>query len=306
MNGHRRGIALLIAAAAACTATAAALAALQTPQQVTTAQGRQTIPAAEAGGAYLAYAQSRPTNRNRTDVYVKQAGQPRIKVNRKGIAWPGGFDGNSFVYQQDYRGQSDIHLFDLTTHQRSVPAGVNTSRWEWQPTISNGWILYGQEWGSRPVNDRVILWNSGTSDRRILDSQVGSPNELLWPGQVNQDYATWARWARRNTRLNVFRYQISTQTTVMVPRPLGRSQYAGSVSSDGTIFYVRSRLTCGSHVVIHEYDPNTATDTALAAIPAGYDIYVTYTVDEGGGVHTVYFDRFRCSTGASHIYKVTA
>src|SRR5689334_3867743 len=123
MNGHRRGIALVIAAAAACTATAAALAALQTPQQVTTAQGRQTIPAAEAGGAYLAYAQSRPTNRQRYDVYVKQAGQPRIKVNRKGVAWPGGFDGNSFVYQQDYRGQSDIHLFDLTTHQHSVPSG---------------------------------------------------------------------------------------------------------------------------------------------------------------------------------------
>jgi hypothetical protein len=308
MNGHRRGIAFAAVAVGACVLTAVAVAGtvLQTPQQVTSAQGRQTIPAAAPGGAYIAYAQSRPRHPSLNDVYVKPAGLPRIKVNSRGVGWPGGFDGTSFVYQQLYHGQSDIHLFDLTTHQHSVPDGVNTRRWEWQPSISGGWILYGQEWGSRPVNDRVILWNSTLSDRRVLDSQVGPPNETLWPGQVNGDYATWSRWARHNTRLNVFRYQISTETTVKVPHPTRRVQYAVSVSSDGTVFYVRSRTACGASVRLHEYDPTTQTDTTLAALPAGYDVNVTYTVDEGGGVHTVYFDRFRCKTGASHIYKITA
>ena len=143
MNGHRRGIALIIATAAACSATAVAVAGtpLQTPVQVTRAAGRQTIPAAEAGGAWIAYAQSRPRHPGKVDAYVKQSGQPRIKVNTRGVAWPGGFDGNTFVYQQLYRGQSDIHLFDLTTHHHSSPDGVNTPRWEWQPTISGQWIL---------------------------------------------------------------------------------------------------------------------------------------------------------------------
>jgi Tol biopolymer transport system component len=305
MNGHRRGIVLLAAVLGACIVTGVALAgtALQTPQQVTSSSGRQAIPAAAPGGAYLAYAQSRPTHKNVYDVYVKPAGQPRIKVNHRGVGWPGAFDGNTFIYQQAYRGQSDIHLFDLTTHQRSIPSGVNTNRWEWQPSMSNGWILYGQIWGSRPDNDRIILWNSTMSDRRILAHQIGKPDARLWPGQVNGDYATWTRWGRR---LNIFRYQITTDTTIKIPRPSDRPQYAASVSSDGTVFYVRSRNACGARVFLREYDPQTLTDTALAALPPGYDVNVTYTVDEGGGEHTIYFDRFRCKTGASHIFKITA
>jgi Tol biopolymer transport system component len=307
MNGHRRGLAVLGALVLAGTATAVAIAgtALQTPQQVTHQRGRQTIPAAAPGGAYIAYAQSRRGNRNHFDVYLQQAGHTRIKVNGRGQGWPGGFFGNTFIYQQLNRGQSDIHVFDLTTHHRSVPPGVNTRRWEWQPSISGQWILYGQEWGARPINDRVILWNAAEQDRRVLDQQIGRPDETLWPGQVSGDFATWTRWARRGTRLNVFRYQISTHTTVKVPRPPRHAQYAASVSSDGTIFYVRSGLACGAHAVLHEYDPGTQTDTALARVPLGYDVNVTYTVDEDPG-HTVYFDRFRCRTGSSHIFKITA
>ncbi len=308
MNGHRRGIAVLGAVVLAGTATAVALAgtALQTPQQVTHRRGRQVVPAATPGAAFIAYAQSRRSNPHHFDAYVVPNGGSRVKLNRRGEGWPGGFDGTTLAYQQAYRGQSDIHLYNLTTHKRSTPPGVNTNRWEWQPSISGGWILYGQEWGRSQINDKVILWNHGLSDRRVLDQQSSRRHDPLFPGQVNGDFATWTRWTRR---LNVYRYQISTGTTVRVPRPTGTSQYAGTVSNDGTVFYVRSDTpsgtTCGVGVRLHEYDPATQIDTTLAALPAGYDIGVTYTVDEDPG-HTVYFDRIRCSTGGSHIFKITA
>jgi hypothetical protein len=40
-------------------------------------------------------------------------------------------------------------------------------------------------------------------------------------------------------------------------------------------------------------------------MPQGYDIFRTFAVDEGGGVTSVYFSRYQCSTGTSHIYKIT-
>ena len=40
--------------------------------------------------------------------------------------------------------------------------------------------------------------------------------------------------------------------------------------------------------------------------PAGYDVFTkTFAVDEGAGVTSVYFDRVQCSTGKSHVYKIT-
>jgi hypothetical protein len=57
--------------------------------------------------------------------------------------------------------------------------------------------------------------------------------------------------------------------------------------------------------VIRENVPGVS-DTALATLPAGYDVFKTYAVDEGGGVTSVYFDRFNCSTGkGGDIFKVT-
>src|SRR6478672_13895405 len=131
-----------------------AWATLVTPQPVVTAKGRQFLASAAPGGAYLAYDQSRPGHPNQFDVYVKPAGVRRFKVNTRGHAFGGGIDGTTMIYQSVLGGQSNLRLFNLATHARSAPAGVNTKRWEWLPSISGDWILYGQRWGSHPVNGR--------------------------------------------------------------------------------------------------------------------------------------------------------
>jgi Tol biopolymer transport system component len=303
---HRRWrMALLGATAAGGVFVAAAWAALLTPQPVVTAKGRQILPSAVAGATYLAYSQSRPHHGNLYDVYVKPAGEPRYKVNRRGVGYAGGLDGTTLVWQSVRNGQSDLRLFDVAAHTGSVPSGVNTRRWEFWPTISGDWILYGQLWHRRPVNWRVILHNTNTAETRVLDERINRPHREVDPGQVNGDYATWESWNSRTNVANVFRYQISTQTSMKLPEPAGRSQYYASVTPDGTVYYVRSRLVgCGNHVVIRQYAGGV--DTPLATLPLGSDVLTrTFAVDEGGGVTTVYFDRYQCSTGRTHIYKIT-
>jgi hypothetical protein len=184
--------------------------------------------------------------------------------------------------------------------------GVNTLNYEWQPTISGPWMLFGRaSLHVRPVSDHIVLHNAITPETRVLDQQVGIPDRLLSPGQVNGDFATWDRYTYATHTGNVFRYQISTLTTFKVPIPVGKIQYASSTNPTGDVFYVRSSIGCGKQVVIREDVPGVS-DVALAVMPAGYDIVRTFAVDEGGGVTSLYFDRFNCATGNGYdIYKLT-
>jgi len=300
-RGWRMGVAAgLVVIGLVCAATAWAT--LLTPEPVVTAKGRQIHASAALAGAYLAYGQSRPGNSDAFDVYVKPAGRRRFKVNARGQGFAGGIDGTNLIWQRVRNGQSDLRLFDLASHTRSVPNGVNTRRFEFWPTISGDWILYGQTW-HRFVNWRVILHNTNTSETRILDERVNRFHVRVGPGQVNGDYATWETINGRTSVLNVFLYQISTATTTKLPRPTGKVQYYPSVTADGTVFYLRSGLGCG-HVVLRKYA--AGVDTPLAVLPRGYDVLSnTFAVDEGGGVTSVYFDRVQCSTGKSHIYIIT-
>ena len=305
-NGfHRRGwrvgaAAGLVVVGLVCVATAWAT--LLTPEPVVTAKGRQIRPSAAPAGAYLAYSQSRPGHPDVFDVYVKPAGTPRYKVNTRGQGFAGGIDGTTLIWQSVRDGQSDLRLFDLASHTRSVPAGVNTRRWEFGPTISGDWILYGQTWGRAP-NWRVILHNTNTSETRILDERVNRPHTQVSPGQVNGDYATWESMNYRTNVRTCFCIRSRPRRRRSCQGPPASCSTHPSVTPDGTVFYLRSGLGCG-HDVLREYA--AGVDTPLARLPRGYDALTnTFAVDEGGGVTSVYFDCVQCSTGKSHIYKIT-
>src|SRR3954462_8482334 len=120
-----------------------AWATLLTPQPVVTAKGRQFSASATPGGTYLSYEQSRPGHPNQFAVDVKPAGVRRFKVNTEGVAYGGGIDGTTMIYQSVRSGQSDLRLLGRATHARWTTAAVNTRRRECQSTISGDWILYG-------------------------------------------------------------------------------------------------------------------------------------------------------------------
>ncbi len=84
--------------------------------------------------------------------------------------------------------------------------------------------MFGRENSNvRPVSDRIVLHNTNTGETRVLMTQVGTPDWVLFADQVNGDYASWTRWVKRTLTVDVFRYQISTATLQSFSGRSGRS-----------------------------------------------------------------------------------
>lgn len=84
-------------------------------------------------------------------------------------------------------------------------------------------------------------------------------------------------------------------------------QYAGSVSSDGTVYLVRTgnldHWVCGSHTKLVRV-PVGGPGVVIASLPDNKDAFSTFALDEMGGSTTMYFDRFPCGTDVGGIYRI--
>jgi hypothetical protein len=294
---------LVVLAAATLSAVMATVAyaqhALTGATPVVTRKGWQYLPSATQGATYVAYSE---TAGRRIFLFVKPHGR-RVQVTRRGQTYDGGFDGTTLIYQQAFRrrGVSDIHLYDAVSRARSEPDGVNTRAWEYEPTMSNDVILFGRDTRRR---EKVLLRDEDTQTTTVLVNRRLTRRSVTDPGQINGDWVTWSHFSFRSRVGNVFRYQISAHQGSTIPRPAGFAQYAPSMAPNGTMFYVRARTGCGHHVIIRENVPGEA-DMAIHRVPAGFDVFKTFVVDEGGGEFSVYFDQASCSGHGSNIYKLT-
>ena len=210
-----------------------------TPILTSTADERH--PAVD--GPYMTWTQYPHGRPGRATVFARPtAGSNRFRVSAEGTrAYGGGVDGTTFVYQQVNNGNSSIKLFDAVTRTRTdPPAGVNTERWEWSPTVSGQWLLYGQDASRARGMRRVILFNLVTQEKRILKSSR-TRGSLLVPGQVSGNYAVFWRYSSRDGK--VFVYDIGAQTTEIIQSD--RFDYAPSVTSDGDVYWARSGVGCG-------------------------------------------------------------
>jgi hypothetical protein len=78
----------------------------------------------------------------------------------------GEIDGDWLVYQQFKRGASDLKFFDLSSKRRSnPPRGVNTDQWEYWPSFSGQWLLFGRLSGAAPEGSSCSI-----SRRTLLDA----------------------------------------------------------------------------------------------------------------------------------------
>jgi hypothetical protein len=300
MSTRKRIAAVIVplAVVAAVTATAWASVA-DTP--VRAGRSHEELPSADGDAGYLAWTQNSAARPRHYDAFESLSGAPKVMVNATGTSgYNGGIDGTTLVYQQVRRGQSDLRLFDLARHQRSIPAGVNTPQWEWRPSISGAWLMFGRETlRTRPVKTRVLLHNTATSQTITL---VDAPG-LSEPGQVNGDYAVYTHCGR--VTCNVFRYQISTGHRMKMPNTLSRRvQYAPSVSADGTVYYASSRFTCGKDVRIRRFVAGDTVASLMTILPAGRDINTTYADDMTDGTTRVLHDRASCTGSSDDIYQV--
>ena len=148
------------------------------------------------------------------------------------------------------------------THQRSIPAGVNTrSGSGGRP--SRGVALFGARTCGAPGQDP----GAPAQHRHVPEITLVDTPGLSDPGQVNGDYAVYTHCGK--VTCNVFRYQISTGQRVKMPNASARRvQYAPSVSADGTVYYASSRFACGKDVRIRRFVVVTRR-LADDALPAG-------------------------------------
>jgi len=191
----------------------------------------------------------------------------------------------------------------VNTQTKSQPDGVNTGTWQYEPSLSGEWVLFGRT----TAHKYSILLHDTSTAQTIKLASHRRRGAFLDPGQVMSTLAgSWASYSifNKSTRVsNTYRHDIVGGTTEKIPRPAGRGQYSSSIAPNGTLFYVRSKLGCGKHVVIRENVPGGA-DTPLVSLPAGYDVFHTFVVDEGGGEFTLYYDQASCSSNRSDVYSI--
>jgi hypothetical protein len=309
----KRGLIVLVAAAAFVAVPVAYALLAETP--VFYASKNERNPAAGhdgVGGEVWAFTRSRAGYPNRYDAYAKEGASAPVKLNAAGQGWTGGIDYPIVSYQQIASGQSDVYLYDLGTDTRVTPP-VNTARWEWHPsfsgTMSDYHLLFGQDNTNNPTQ-RVILHHHSDLGAHVSHelSYVTKASHYLQPDQLNGD---WATFTRCTPVCNVFKHQVSTETTSRIPKPVTdrpRHQYAGAVTSTGAVYLVRSGPRCGEKVKIVRYDAahsDPALGTVVAALPSGFDIAFAFARENPGGSVDVFYDRVKCSTGRFDIYKVT-
>jgi hypothetical protein len=264
-----------------------------------------------ANDSYLTWNQNSTAKPNHYDAYSSTLplGSP-VKMNRSNTAgYSAGVTGNTTesIYQEVENRASNLYMFDLATHVRTdPPVGVDTDAWEWAPSISPGFILFGRSPAIfRPdAPDKVMLYDRNTQTTTKLASlPLGCL--CIVPSQVSDQYATWFTCT---PHCRIWYYDIGAAKVHRLKNPLGFEQYSPSIDGDtGTLYYIQSHNACGAAVKLVRWTIGTpvSSTVVVSKIPSGEDVSTTYDAIELGGNDNIYFDQYKCSgTYYSDLYEV--
>jgi len=294
----------------------AAIAGAATSEKVLNEPGVDEVDPSASDG-YLVWTADSEARPFRYHSYVMADGGDPVRINPAGTQSPAvSIDGATIVYQEDTYdpGDEDLWFVDAVTGARTAPPpGVNTLKFEYEPTLSGDWLLFTRTNADRvPLSDawvKVVLFDLSAGTDTVLET-LPYLSHSLTSGQVNGGWATFESCRQRHWEFSdcqVFLYDISAGGDPLQVANPGVQQYAGSVSSDGTVYLVRTRnrdhYVCGSHTKLVRV-PVDGQAVVIASLPDGKDSYSTFASDEPGGSTTLYFDRFPCRTNVGGIYQI--
>ena len=283
--------------------SAAPMALAYVPVGVVTSPRIEIQPA--ASGDYLLYSEATRSRPAAFTLFAKPTGEPRFRVNPAGtVAFVGSIDGTTLAYQQrTLQGRGQILLFDLEARSwLASPAGVNTSAHEGAPSLSGEWLVFTRASKRALTSPRRLLLHHLTDGAQTQLDFGG--NAYVQSGGLAGNYVAWTR-CRVLTRCRTWLYDIGLGAKRVLPNPLGKSQFAVSVTADGTVYYAESNtIDCGTRKVVRFWrQPLVGARELLGALPRGRDPAQTSPVVLGDGSIELFFDRYICRTGASDIYK---
>lgn len=243
-------------------------------------------------GDHIAWTQNSVNRPGHYDAFIQRPGQPRVKVNRPGTDGnAGGFDGKYLVYTEwkpDARGMEIIRYDTTTGERRLYGTAVNTRYSEFRPTLSGRWLLFARYNWDRD-SYRVVLFDTRSRTTRIIASGAG--NRWVYAGQVNGNYLTWGRV--RPSGEDVYRYDITTRESTLIPKPGFAHQYNPTTAPDGTIYFWRGGDGCGLAVELVRY-PLGGPAELIKALPPYFDSGYSYVDERPDGSRTISYSVFDC------------
>jgi hypothetical protein len=247
------------------------------------------------GSGWIAWQQNTRKRPRHYDVLARSVDNGSVfRVNPPGTNGANGdIEGDLLVYQQFERKRSGLRFFDLATREQSKPPpGINTEHWEYWPSTSGQWLLFGRL--QKNTVRRIILFDLSTGVAKRL-AKVKGANKFLAPGQVNGPWAVWYRCPSRS-ECNIVRYHISTGESDVIANPHGLRYHAPSIDPEGTVYYARARGRCGNRVrLIRERLDGSREE--LWRLPNGDDIGRTHAQVRPRG-NTILYDHFSCGQAA--------
>lgn len=270
---------------------------------VKTSRLNEYLPSSNAG--YLMWSENSTAHPNQYNEFIQQGSGPVRNVNPSGSQGVWGAvssDGTTAAFQEIINGKSNIELYNTGSHTVSnPPAGVNTKEWEWSPSIDGNYLLFARNdiTATFPPDD-VVLFKLSTDTQLVLGTS-GLRKGYMQAGQVSGDYATYQKCSA--SVCNVYRYQISTATTTMVPNPRSKVNYASSVDTSGTVYFGRSGWNCGSNARLEKWTPGGSPPSTLYTPAVGVDFGGSFTETTGGG-DVLFFDRVKCASNSWDIFKM--
>ena len=247
------------------------------------------------GSGFLGWTQNSHRHPNRYNLFLRDPGGNRLRVNRPGTqGFGGGIDGTTVVYEEATRNLSRLVLYDTAARNYAGLPVTDSPGSGMHPTISGSWILYAK--GVRQKKTSVRLYNRATGETRPLGRIAArGRRRFVYAGQVAGDRAVWGRVLPG--RQDVFLTSLTTGKTVRIPRPRGvRFQYDPAVTPAGTVFFERNKpcvrrcpkLNTPAMVAQLVEQPLGGRPRVLATLRKGQDGGYMYAAQEGGGVKVLY------------------
>ena len=263
--------------------------------------------------SHYAWDASKGERTDRVSVYVQPTGGQPTKVNApKSDAFMGSLDGTRLAFEEHApRGtDGDIRLIDLSTGADvPLPAGVNTPKEEWTPSIDGDYIQFLRvRFGRKAVRTAVWLVRLSTGETRQLATSKHREFPLLGPGHINGNFATWFRCGGKpESPCNAFRYDVTTGTTTQIPNPNGVFQGFPAPASDGDVYFSQSGFACGRNAFLMKWESSTGAVTTVFDYPPKVDSISNFVYEPGGSApREIHYVKLSCSKERTtgDLYKI--